>query len=217
MDNDPPMRRAVDRLLRIPARDLQRELGEILEAWHDRVFPRWGSDALAAIGRDVAAKTALLARTSARELVGDATAGLAFAPAEWVRQVVLVPGVALRPFVVPVDFDATQVFLVSVSDEALDPEGIGLNRLAKVAAALGDPVRMRTLRELCARGGPDSIRPRRANGRRADEPPPPPWPACVPQACSRSRTPATAAGATASDGIGSTSWLTVALYLDEEP
>ncbi len=65
----------------------------------------------------------------------------------------MIPDVALRPFVVPFDFEATQVFLVSVSDEALDPEEIRSNRLAKVAAALGDPIRMRTLRELAREEG----------------------------------------------------------------
>jgi DNA-binding transcriptional ArsR family regulator len=61
--------------------------------------------------------------------------------------------VALRPFVVPFDFGASQVFLVSVSDEALDPEETGSHRLAKIAAALGDPIRIRTLRELAREKG----------------------------------------------------------------
>jgi DNA-binding transcriptional ArsR family regulator len=153
LGHDPAMWRSVDRLLRVTAHDLQRDLGEILEAWHERVFPRWAEDSMAAIRRDVAAKAELLAGASPKEFVDAATAGLAFEPAAWVRQIVIVPGVALRPFVVPMDFDGTQLFLVSVADESLDPEGVVSNRLAKVAAALGDPLRMRTLRELAREPG----------------------------------------------------------------
>jgi DNA-binding transcriptional ArsR family regulator len=148
ISDDRATRRSVDRLLRAAAGDLRRDLGDVLARWRDRVFPRWGPDAVAAVRRDVTAKAELLARTSPAELVSVATAGLAFQPAEWVRQIVIVPVVALRPFVVPVDFEATQMFLVSVADESLDPEGRASNRLARLAAALGDPVRLRTLHEL---------------------------------------------------------------------
>ncbi len=63
------------------------------------------------------------------------------------------PSVALRPFVVPFDFGAAQVFLVSVSDGAIDPDGVVPGRIVKVAGALGDGIRVRALHELASGGG----------------------------------------------------------------
>jgi DNA-binding transcriptional ArsR family regulator len=147
------MRRSVDRILRIPKAELQRDLVQIVAAWGDRVFPRWGPEAMAAVERDVAATAELAARSSAAEVVASATGGLAVAPAISVRQLVVAPTVALRPFVVPVDVGATAMYLVSVSDEANDPAGGVSNRLVKTAAALGDPIRVRALHELARHDG----------------------------------------------------------------
>ncbi len=146
-------RREVDRLLRSDPRALQLELVDVLAGWGERVFPRWGPEAMAAIGRDVEAKAELRSRTSARELIAAATVGLRFEPAAWVEQVVIAPSVAIRPFVVPADSESTAFFLVSVSDEAMEPEGVVPSRLVRVAAALGDPIRIRALHELAHHGG----------------------------------------------------------------
>jgi DNA-binding transcriptional ArsR family regulator len=151
--DDRAMQRSVDRLLRPTAPALQRELAEVVAEWAERVFPRWRSEAMAAVGRDVAAKVELRSRSTVGEVVAAATGGLAVQPAAWVREIVIAPSVALRPFVVPVDFEATVMYLVSVSDEAIDPEGIVSSRLVKVAAALGDPIRVRALRELARHDG----------------------------------------------------------------
>lgn len=145
--------RDLDRVLRGDATALRRDLHDVVAGWAERVFPRWGAEALAAVDRDVDAKAELLSRTSARELITAATMGVAFEPAEWVRQVVIAPSVALRPFVVPAEFDSTKLFLVSVSDEAMEPEGVVPRRLVNVAAALGDPIRMRALHELAPGDG----------------------------------------------------------------
>ena len=152
LGDEPAMRRSVDRLLR-NAEDLAREVTAVLESWTERVFSRWGPEVLPILARDVAAKTALLASSSPAAVVAAATNGLAFEPAPAVREVVLAPTVALRPFVVPVDVGATRLFLVSVADESIDPDGVIPNRLVKVAAALGDPIRVRALRELARHDG----------------------------------------------------------------
>jgi DNA-binding transcriptional ArsR family regulator len=153
LGDDPTMRRSADRLLRFDAAELAADLTTIIELWGDRVFPRWGPAAMPIVERDVAAKAALLASTSPAAVVAAATSGLDFEPPAWLREIVIAPSVALRPFVVPADFDATRMFLVSVSDEAIDPEGAVPRRLAKLAAAVGDPIRVRALRELARHDG----------------------------------------------------------------
>lgn len=143
----------VDRLLRSDASVLHRDLLGVVADWAERVFPRWGPEAMAAIDRDVDAKAELLTRTSAREFIAAATMGLSFEPGAWVRQVVIAPSVALRPFIVPAEFDATKLFIVSVSDEAMEPDAVVPRRLVNATAALGDAIRMRALHELAPGDG----------------------------------------------------------------
>jgi DNA-binding transcriptional ArsR family regulator len=144
----PGVDRDVDRLLRTDATELRRDLAEILALWATRVFPRWADEATAAIERDADARAELLSRTSSRDVIEAATSGLAFVPASWTREVVVIPSVALRPFVVPAAFDATKLFIVPVSDEAMDPDGVVPTRLVKITSALGDPIRLQALHEL---------------------------------------------------------------------
>jgi DNA-binding transcriptional ArsR family regulator len=146
-------RREVDRLLGAPAADLRREMHEIMVGWADRVFPHWADEAMAAVGRDIHAKRALLSRAPAQEILAAAVPGLSFEPGAWVEAIVIAPSVALRPFVVPLAVGATAFFLASVSDEAMDPGGFAQGRLVRVAAALGDPIRLRALHELSHEDG----------------------------------------------------------------
>jgi DNA-binding transcriptional ArsR family regulator len=64
-------------------------------------------------------------------------------------EIVVIPTVALRPFLAPVEFESTEVFLCSVADDAFDDDPAAPpRRLVKLAAALGDELRLRILHTL---------------------------------------------------------------------
>jgi DNA-binding transcriptional ArsR family regulator len=139
-------RQSVDRLLTTSSEGVQLEIAAIVEAWASRVFPAFATNALAVIRHDVDAKERLFDARSARDALRVSTNGVDFDPAGLVQDIVVVPTVALRPFVARVEFGSTQIFLCSVADEAFDDDpGAPPRRLVKLAAALGDELRLRIL------------------------------------------------------------------------
>jgi DNA-binding transcriptional ArsR family regulator len=143
-------RQALDRVLDASPVALRDELVAILTDWAGRVFPRFAPEALAAIARDAGAREAELARAgSGAAVVTGATRGVAYDPPAWIRSIVLVPTVALRPFIIPAELAETAVFICSVADDSLglDPAAPP-HHLVKVAAALGDERRLRVLHVL---------------------------------------------------------------------
>lgn len=146
---DQRSRQAIGRLLIEPADDIKTAMIAVLHDWAKAVLPQFGADAEAAIARDVAAKQAMLRTTPGQAVLANATSGVTFEPSPWITEVVIVPTLALRPFVVPVDHRHTAVFLCSVADDALDDDAEAPPRtLVKLAAALGDDLRLRMLRLL---------------------------------------------------------------------
>jgi DNA-binding transcriptional ArsR family regulator len=146
---DPAARRSLDLLLSTPAETVKSEIVEIVEQWAARVFPAFAESAMALIGRDVGAKQALLREGSARDAVRASTNGVDVDLADWATDIVIVPTVALRPFIAPVESASTAVLLCSVADEAFDTDPAHPpRRLVKVVSALGDELRLRIVREL---------------------------------------------------------------------
>ena len=77
------------------------------------------------------------------------TNGVDIDPTGWATEVVVIPTVALRPFIAPVEWRSTLLLLVSVADETMDTVAGGPPlRLVKAATALGDELRLRILHEL---------------------------------------------------------------------
>lgn len=144
-----PARLGVDRLLTTSSEAVQAEFVDIVEEWASRVFPAFAPTALAVIGRDADAKRRQLDSLPAREVLRAATNGVDFEPPAGVTDIVIVPTLALRPFLAPVEFGTTEIFLCSVGDEAFDDDpGAPPRRLVKLAAALGDELRLRILHAL---------------------------------------------------------------------
>jgi len=145
----PQARRAIDRLISLPADAIQDELASIVEDWSNLVFPAFVDEALAVVGRDVAAKRRQLDGGAARDVLRTALNGVDLAEGSWQGEIVVAPTVALRPFVAPVDTDATMIYLCSVADESFDDDPAAPpRRLVKIAFAMGDPLRLRILRAL---------------------------------------------------------------------
>ena len=142
---DRATRVAIDRLVGTPADELLEEFSAIVADWAERVFARFGPDALAAVGREVALRADQLAGPGA-ELVKEVTRGVVYEPPAWIDEIVLAPAVALRPFMIPIELRGTTLFLYSVADEAFEADPTAPPRqLVKVAAALGDERRLRVL------------------------------------------------------------------------
>lgn len=146
---NPPARRSIDRLFATPAEKLQAEVAGIVEGWAAAVFPAFGDEALDLIRRDVVDKERLLRSLPAIEVLRSATDGVEFDLTGWATTIVLVPTVALRPFIAPAESGPIQIVLCSVADEAFDQDPAAPpRRLVKIATALGDELRLRILHEL---------------------------------------------------------------------
>jgi DNA-binding transcriptional ArsR family regulator len=144
-----PARQSIDRLLSTSAEAVREDVAANVEAWAERVFPALAGDALAVVARDVAAKERQLVTRSGRDVLRVAMNGVDVEPLPWVKDYVLVPTLAIRPFVAPVDWGRTAIFLCSVADEAFDDDPAAPpRRLVKLTAALGDELRLRILHVL---------------------------------------------------------------------
>ena len=146
---NPPARRSLDRLFRTSSEVVRDEILSIVDDWGTRVFPPFAARAAALVGRDVAAKQAFFRDVPVDAALRVATNGVDFDLAGWANEIVVIPSVALRPFIAPVESGSRQLILCSVADEAFDDDPAAPpRRLVKVTAALGDEVRLRILHEL---------------------------------------------------------------------
>jgi DNA-binding transcriptional ArsR family regulator len=147
--SDPSSRQSVERLLTTRPEFVQAEIAAIVETWAARVFPAFAEAALRRAERDAGSKERLLARTSRSEALRVATNGVELAALGWADEIVLVPTVALRPFIVPVEWRSTLLIICSVADAAFDDDpDAPPRRLVQAAAALGDALRLRILHSL---------------------------------------------------------------------
>jgi DNA-binding transcriptional ArsR family regulator len=148
-------RRSLDRTIELDAPALRDEVLGIIRDWAERVFPRLITDTAGPIERDARTREAALAAgagdpdAAGRTAVATATRGVEYVPPEWIRAIAIVPVVAIRPFVIPLEFHETAVFLVPVADDAFEVDPAAPPRqLVKIAAAMGDELRLRALRLL---------------------------------------------------------------------
>ena len=152
LGDDAPERQAMDRLLDTEPTAIRDDVAGIVEAWADRVLPAFWDGARALIERDIEPKEGLLHVTGPKDALRVFTNGVEVDPSEWADEVVVVPTVALRPFIAPVETGTRLTLLCSVADESFDVDPAAPpRRLVQVATALGDELRLRILREL-ARG-----------------------------------------------------------------
>jgi DNA-binding transcriptional ArsR family regulator len=101
------------------------------------------------IERDVEPKEGLLRVTTPRDALRVFTNGVDVDPSGWADEIIVVPTVALRPFIAPVESGARLILVCSVADESFDIDAAAPpRRLVLAAAALGDALRLRILREL---------------------------------------------------------------------
>ena len=108
------------RLLAAHPGKLGEELASIVGSWAERVSPAFAARSMALVERDVQPKEGLLKVTAPRDALRVFTNGVDIDPTGWATDVVVVPVVALRPFIAPVEWKTTLLILVSVADETVD-------------------------------------------------------------------------------------------------
>ena len=123
-----------------------------LRGWHREVFAAQEAEVARALTRDLDAKRALARTTSPEHLIEIATNGLQYTPQQWVRRVVLIPHLAMRPWNVMNAWDEATIVCYPAADHDLpaDPAEPP-SRLVRLHKALGDEKRLRMLRVLSSR------------------------------------------------------------------
>jgi DNA-binding transcriptional ArsR family regulator len=122
---------------------------EILQRWNDEVLAPERETTWATLRRDAAAKVGAAPRTTSEELIERATGGVEFRPEPWIRRVVLIPHVAMRPWNVSSAWEDAEIICYPVADESLgiDPTAPPA-RLLRLYKALSDDKRLRILKVL---------------------------------------------------------------------
>lgn len=141
--SDPKM---VKRLLAIGAREVKRLTIEVIERWNREVFRPMG-DGTAALAADVTAKTKIMRRMSAHQLVDFATGGITYEGEAGIDRVLLIPSIVTRPWITISDWESTKIICYRAGRggaTAGEPD----RDLVLMYRALGDETRLRLLREL---------------------------------------------------------------------
>ena len=147
--SDRSLRASVDRILAGPAIAIRDEFAGLVADWYERVSTGLLPAAMDVLERDVTMKEAAIGRRSGRDVFLATTNAVSYDRPAWVDEIVLIPAVAIRPFIIPTDRGRMAIFLCSASDDAFDVDGAAPpRRLVKVAAALGDELRLRVVRLL---------------------------------------------------------------------
>ena len=99
---DPEAKAGLDRVFATSPGKLRDEIASIVEGWAARVSPALADRSMTLIERDVTPKEGLLRVTGARDALRVFTNGVDIDPTGWATEVVVIPTVALRPFIAPV-------------------------------------------------------------------------------------------------------------------
>jgi DNA-binding transcriptional ArsR family regulator len=144
------------RLLARRPSDAKDLVTELLGRWYEEIFAEGQEERAAILARDAEAKRALAKSASPEGLIEAATHGLEFRPEPWIRRVILVPQISMRPWNILTGYEEVGIICYPVADESL-----GIDRNAPPAAllrlhkALSDDKRLRMLKLLA--GGPASL------------------------------------------------------------
>lgn len=143
-DGEPP-------LLSMTAEETQEKVLTVLRLWYREIFADGEQEAARIIHRDAAAKRSMASAMSPEKLIEVATNGIEFRGDRWVRRVVLVPHVAMRPWNVSSAWDDRWIICYPVADESLGTtEQVAPPRMLRLYKALADEKRLLILKRLVA-------------------------------------------------------------------
>ena len=138
-------------LLSAPTADIRAGVVGTIRAWYERGFAEHEAGIRSAIGNDAAAVRELTAAMELDAVLERIAPGIQFAREVGQSLVILVPDVVLRPGYVISDHGPTLLIAYPAGASGVDP-GAPPDLLVRLGKALGDPLRLRALREL--RDGP---------------------------------------------------------------
>jgi DNA-binding transcriptional ArsR family regulator len=131
------------------AEELHETLCDVLELWRRDVYAPDEARLREALVADAAAKRAMSEAMAPEELIDAASNGLEYTPQSWVRSIVLVPHVAMRPWNVLCSHDDVFILGYPVADESLGIDATAPPpALLRLYKALGDEKRLRMLKIL---------------------------------------------------------------------
>jgi DNA-binding transcriptional ArsR family regulator len=130
------------------------ELVGLLTTWLEGGFGAYAAEISAAQTKDAGSVRELLAELELDAILERIAPGINFAREVGQSLVVLVPDLIIRPGYVITDHGPTLLIAYPAGTDAGDPT-VPPERLVRLAKALGDPIRLRAMREL--RDGPSSI------------------------------------------------------------
>ncbi len=138
-------------LMTMTAQQTKQRALTALRLWYSEIFADDEEEATRIIERDAAAKRSLAATTTPEKLIEIATNGVEFRGERWVRRVVLVPHVAMRPWNVFSAWDDRWIICYPVADESMgNAETAAPARMLRLYKALADEKRLRILKRLVA-------------------------------------------------------------------
>lgn len=150
-------RDALDGLLSVDPAETRALLLTPIRGFTKEVFSEREAEFRPALERDAIAKRAMARRMSPERLVEIATNGISVEDSAYRRQIVLIPAVVTRPWVVFTESPENLVMAYPVAEEYLDADPDAPPQwLIKTYKALGDERRLRILRRLAR--GPAALR-----------------------------------------------------------
>jgi DNA-binding transcriptional ArsR family regulator len=140
-------------LVRLDAATAKRLVLEGLRGWFHEVFERRAAATAEPLERDAAAKAELVGRVPLKRLVEQATNGLELPSEPWIRRVVLVPHISMRPWNVMSADGSDLIVCYPVADESLEADAASPPpQIVRFHRALGDDKRLRMLKLLASEG-----------------------------------------------------------------
>jgi DNA-binding transcriptional ArsR family regulator len=135
-------------LLAMDAEETRTVALRVLRGWYGEVFREEEATTVPILQRDAEAKRRLASDMTPEALI-EAASGIQYTPDPSIRQVVLIPQLAMRPWVLLCEHDDVRLFCYPVSDESLGADaGAPPGRLVRLHRALGDEKRLRMLKAL---------------------------------------------------------------------
>ena len=139
--------RELTNLLELGPERVKGLLLSILPAWWRDVWPKFGID-MAALEREAESRRALAETVSLEKLIETATNGFDYTPDPADRRVLLLPSMALSPWMVYLDRKDQKVIAYPASDNPSDPGAMSPAQLARFYKALGDEGRLAVLKRM---------------------------------------------------------------------